>query len=1250
MSTTVDINKLFQLIDSYKYASVRGEKVELIVTPYMVDDKWDDSKRLITIGLQGGLVRDRETFLVNSSNVFDDIVLPQLLSYFTHGDSLLKWDIVESSIESATHKGVIETETGNVFYLETFNKDLFEEVVKDKKSVDKDIVYKDDFLTDNDKIWNEIIYYASKRRTLQDFYTRNDLSTRDRENILKFVAIVADNKRGISGGTSKIDLIKNQKFMDELFKDKKKLIELGLSDRLINKISDEAFINELGILVGAEKRIRRKLDINNPTIKSKIEFAINELEKVDYYSLKNASAIDFANGKFTSNQPAKLYELKQLYSVDRSYSKSTIDDYKKYCDEVLTYLENKALNNKKISKSKIKTPLTVFEKYEDRIVDDYNKFYEIIDLVTKGRIDLEKYEIIVEPSVIDPTARNVRVSIVDGVSRNDTYYFFFTDGESFDEIFAGITYELNKNDPTFKSVISTNYDENKQLIRRDVLRETQKRNEILIKNANESLALRKSVGLIDKFKKIKEELIKQSKKRVDNKNASDIISKLKDIEKEISVDAKRQDELLQRVGIVDDSTVDFDQLHHYAVKYKLGEVNKKLAIYDRDKGMAYNPPLESEKRNIEFAIYWSVMTGLAESNDDVVFGEKYAFSEDNRILFNIMDVQFKESLRKGIPVDMDSLKKQFLESGVPNSERIFDRLFKNDHYVDYVRLYYKKSLNSLKDSIKRSANDQARELISKRERAENMSSSSNEKKRKLFKEPMVVKQEASDFAEHVETIENVEVLRREAKEFAKKIMKANELATIEFEAKNFASAIQNESELAILKKEAKEFAKYIEQQIEQEQLKKDAETLAKKINEQNEIEVLLVEADKCAHDLQLANERSEIIGAAKANAERIVIDGAAQEAAEHLFYENAGKEQAQKLAFERAGEKQALRLLYDEAGKEQGQKLAYAQAGEEQGQKLAYAQAGEEQAQKLAYAQAGEEQAQQLAYAQAGEEQAQQLAYAQAGEEQAQQLAYAQAGEEQAQKLAYAQAGEEQAQQLFYGAAGEEQAQKIYYGAAGEEQARELIGMQEFGREISEINKLAEQYANDIFIKDAANQCAEDIFYKASGEEQAKMLVGAKEKEDSKAAKLEKKNSLSSDKPKTQDLIDAYDVVESLATNDQPLSVKVFFPKEKGGNIAEVILSNGIGADETVMYCKDFDVEVLKSDIIPLLCDLYSRDNEIIYNHQLGVPNAKKSGLAVVGKEFKTFQVSNADSDFVNFCQNALVDSFDNSKNMSKVV
>lgn len=1279
MSATVDINKLFELIDLYKYSSVKGEKVELIVTPYEVDGKWDDSKRLVTIGIQGGISRDRDTFVVNSSNVFDDIVLPQILSYFTQNDTLLKWDIAESDLKNITSKGVIETESGNVFYLETFNNDLFEEVIKEKKDVDKNVTYKDDFLTENDKIWDEIILYANRRRVLQDFYKGNNFSSRDQDNVYKFIVNVAENKRGVSSGVSTRDRVKNEKFIDELFKDKKKLLELGLSDRLINKILDTSMVSKIANLVGAEKRIRKRLDLNNSKIKSKVEFATTELDKVNYFDLKNASAISFERGKFTSSQPAAILKLKQLYSVRKVFSKTVTDEYKTFCDEILTYLENKSLNNRRIVTSKIKTPLTEFEYYDSRIVDDYSKFRDMVDVVINGKLDLERYEIIVEPGIVDPKERYVRISLMDGVSRNDTFKFLFTDGEKFDEELLYIMKKIEKDDPNFKSTIRATYNGDKLEVR-TALHESRDDNEVIIKHANDNLAYRKTESLVDKFKKVKEDIVKEKKRKISKEKTDktlDIIAQLKQIEKSISDEAKIQDEMLSKIGIVDDSTASFEQLHYYATNYKIGDVDNKLTIYDRTTGKAYNAFLESEKRNIEFAIYWSVMAGINESDDDVVFGEKYAFNEDNKKLFNIMDIQFKESLRRGIPIDMESLKKQFIESDVPNAEKIYDRLFKNNHYINYVKTYYKKSLNSLKDSIKKSADVQAQELIKKRERAESMSANSKSRKIQNDVEFDELKEEAEKYARDIQSSNEKVELKEAAEAFAKEIQRANEQADLKEAAEELARKIQNDNEIEVLKVEAEEYAKDIHEANQRAEIKEAAEEYAKDIQQANERAELKEAAEEFAREIAFGNEQAEIKEAAKEYAKDI------QKANEIAEIKEAAKEYAKdieqgnelldiKKAADRyskviqnsieatntvAAAKEYAQDINDEIEREKMKEAAdqYAKDINGQNQYAEIVEAAEEFARQILEANENEKLKEAaLKFAKEIQEANEKIEIKEAAE------VFAKEIQQKNEMVDLKEAAEECARGIHarnqYAEileAADQYARDIQQGndlieihEAAEQYAKDINGQNQY----ADILNAAEQYAKDIQqgnelaeIKEIAKEYAKDIqhnndiiFLKEGAREQAKMLVGDEE--------LAKANIVEKD-PQVQELIDAYEVIETYATKDRPTSIKIFFEKGKEGQEAEVILSNGIGADETVMYRKEFDINRLQGEIIPLVCDLYADSNEVVYNKSFEVPNTNKGGLVVVGKQEKTFQVSNADKTFISFCQSVLAESLEKNDN-----
>ena len=345
MNTSVDINKIYELIDLYKYASVVGERVEFIVTPFEENGKWDDSKRLITIGLQGGMSRDRDTFVVENAKEFDEVVLPQILSYFSHDDEIGKWNVVIPEVPDATvtAKGFAETESGNVFYLESLNEDIFDEVSRKSSIVTENTTYKKEKLTDEEKIWDELILYAKRCRIADDFYNSTDYTFEEKDAIYNFIVNLS-NVKAISISNSRVYREKNEALIEELFKDKNKVLEYGLTPSLYEKIVNNSDLKKLARLVGAEKRLRRKVDVTNPEINAKLDFVLSELKTVDYFDLRNAGAVQFEDGIFKSSQPAAIMKLKRNIE-DSELSAEEKESKIRYCDEIYGYLEKKTKNN-----------------------------------------------------------------------------------------------------------------------------------------------------------------------------------------------------------------------------------------------------------------------------------------------------------------------------------------------------------------------------------------------------------------------------------------------------------------------------------------------------------------------------------------------------------------------------------------------------------------------------------------------------------------------------------------------------------------------------------------------------------------------------------------------------------------------------------------------------------------------------------------------------------------------------------------
>lgn len=1147
MNTSIDIKKFFELIDLYKYASVKGERVEIIVTPYEENGKWDDSKRVITIGLQDGISRDRDSFIIDNVEDFDRIILPQILAYYSVDDALGNWDVTVPEVEGTTAKGVAETVSGNLVYLESLDSTIYDRLTADKKNVEEKTTYNKSPLTDEEKIWDEVILYAKRRRVTDDFYNGWTLTEEDKKSINDFILKVIETEKSVSISNDRKNREKNEKIFEELLIDKEKLESLGLNEELINKLAGyENAAKRLGAIAGNEKRVRRRLDLDNPEIQAKIKFATEELDRVDYFNLRNASVTQFENGMFSSSQPKAVTELKEIYANDKNLSAEQKEMYQRFSDEILGYLEKKAKKNRKVVKTEVETPNVVFRQLDDVIVNSYDELKDAINLVRFGKLDTENYEIIVERDLKETNKRSVRISLTNGNTRGDRFNFLFTDGIKFDQEFTKILKEIRKTDPNFLTTINTvNLPEYGDIV--TILHESQGGNEVLIKNALNGLSASLTAEVIKDDKEPPNyhptdvSLILQEKERKKEPPKDDMITKLMRLQQEINEEAARVDELFRK-EIKEtrlDTTVDFELLHEYVKKYKITNTTGELKIIDRKTNEEYNPKSNAEKRNIEFAIYWSVMAGLDESKDDVVVGEKYAFNAENKKLFNIMNVQIQESIKKGIEVDFESLREQFRSSGVNRASEIYDRLFKNQFYNEYVLKYYNRALGyegfdledkeyienirapkentinkfELDEDTKRDAEIQAAEIAESQRREMLVAKTYQltkklleDRKKKEYEESAreeatrIVKENehneliegAKDQAEMLQRAQELDDIRNSAKEEAKEIIKRNERAELVEGAKDQAEKLQRAQELDNIRSSAKEEAKRLQKENEHIELIEGAKEEARRIEEKAEKEEILSAAKDQARMIQDQNEHEEIIESAREEAERLAKEAmyrelfdAAEEEARRIQRENEHAELAE-------GAKDQARMIQDQNEHEE------------------IVESAKEEAKRL-------------------------------------------------QK--------------------EDEHVKLLMGA--EEQAKLLSG--------------------------------KDYLFE---------IVQNKEEEEKKS-------------PDIEEMCDAFEVVESYASAEQPTSVKIFFDRDNPGN-AEVIVSNGINGDETVMYQRTFSEERLIDEVIPVICQLYAKNNDVTYNEAFDVPNTSKGGLVVVGTDEKTFQISNAPKKIVKICKTTL--------------
>ncbi len=1164
MDSSLDVKKILDIIDTYKYRSITGERVELVVSPFHDDGKYDLSKRKVTIGLQGGLNRDRESFIVNDIDNFDEVTLPIILSYFSKDDSLKKWKVVKPEIEDATIKGYSETESGNLVYLETFEDDFFDKlddritVVEDNTTITKTK------LNGQEKVWDEILLYCMRRRIAEDFYKKNVFTSEELESIYDFIKNLTSDKK-INIGLDNETKNKNIEYLASLLEDRDKVIDLGLKESLINKLKADNYLDIMAQLVSAEKRLRRRVDLTDRTVIERIDFAIRELDKVNYFNLKNSDIKKFDNGKFSSSQPQAVLKLKNSYEKEN-------DVRRLLCDEVYEYLEKKASMRGTIKSKKKAKSDTVFEAYDNALVDEYEKFDEILDLIKYARLDNEKYEIIIEPLEEDNNKRHVRMALVGGVSRNDDFEFIFTDGEKFDREFDKKYQKMKKEDPNLMTTMSLDDVPEKGLVK-TVLYESRDRNEVLIKN----------IG--DNDFSIK-------KKRNDMEENKTLDEQLRSIEREILSDADRLERVDKPVLNVIDTTEPLEKLHEYAIKYEMENNHGTLTIKDRKTKKVYIPKSEAEKNNIEFAYFWAAALCLHKSPDDVFVGEKFAFSEDTKKLFDILDVQFKESLKRDIPVDYEALEEQFKQTGVEDADKIYKKLFKNSNYIGYINTYYKKSLGldiqekilQDYDDIMRAAIEEAHR-IQQEEEEKNIKIWAEEEARRIMKQiegdevkknaliealriqkDQKVFEEAQGEARLIIEQENVKNAYKNASmKEAERLKLINDIiGESDLEAKRIllTRSIRKSAELEALGKfnleAAQEEAERINKELEQEQLAHSADIEAYRLSEQNNlIDQALEQAMMIIH-----NQRND---------------------AEHDYYNLDEYEKVLIEIHENAVKQAELLKIKNDSIDEAESQIIRSDAQAEAQDKLIKSDAKEE-AERI--------------------------------QKRRELVQILEDALDAAKRINVQEEAKEEAHRIFKifkrkdkkAKKKEQQSEDDTYIKFSYKTFKEIL---EAAREQSLLLQRNNQILDDALVE------AQRI--KGDGETLFKIVKREQPKEkDSRLSELD----------------EAYETVESYASKSDPITIKIVFPKN--GSDADVILANGLGASESIIYQRTIDRKTLEEVMLPEICRLYVKDNEISHNTRYEIANSNRHGLVVLGSEDKTLQVKNAPAKFIDLCEESL--------------
>ncbi|MBO5143681.1 MAG: hypothetical protein J6C46_11965 [Clostridia bacterium] len=925
----IDLTYIYSVINSVKAAMIDGERVEIIVTPKEENDKYvHNNERTITIGLQGGLSRDRRSFHISNGNEFDSKILPLLLNYFSNEDNFANdWNITEPVFSENTYKARLETESGNLLYIETFDGSLFENL----RNYQLEIPPEKNKFNVNQLFWESLVNCAKNRITTRDIFSSEKFTQTEKQALEQFLEFFGKSKllvnsRGNVANKRAPLLIKklfdSNGYTGDIIKmvtpQEYEWFTKNISKELIKKI-DTDLLNSLGNSLRGETKFNQFLDkhsndivLSHEEIMDRKRFAVGELhrESVNYFGF----------GK----KLTKIEKLQSIYNTvpgPENLEPEQVRKYNDYCDELRGYVEANTARRKRTeakqvtpndvqvqftpvsssefnndfdflidsirmckegrvndekfeliietdpkNKSKrlvrvtllngisrrdnfnfsfdssdfdakipglldlvrendafakvssvpgdiettyiqtndsnevlIKLPSGVVDLGLERRVDpmaepktgliktienslnpatafskgsdDYQMFNELletIEMVKQSKVDGERYEIIVDRGLKDTSKREVRISLVGGIAR-DSYSFDFNDGVAFDSMLPQIFDRVCLDDK-----ISTVKTTETGLIERTndsiSLFTTESANEVLVrynlpndlpianylKPNNVECGLSKSdrevieyfrLNLLSEVKKLTDI---ERKRLIDLIHGNDVIRNIAGLIVRLKVGRIKENDFVQQVehlakhipkgvilGIVErlpekkkytvspkDVVADnlhqqiknyfvepsktvistfveenkyFEELHELVRRYKIyTNANGDLEVFFRDSNERYTAS-DVEKSKIQFAHFWASMAGVKSSSGDLIPGEVQAFGDDSRNLFNIMSVQFIESIKKGISVDFDSLKKEFDNSSYSLANNVFNRLFKNEEYIEFIKSYYQLQLKQEKD-------------------------------------------------------------------------------------------------------------------------------------------------------------------------------------------------------------------------------------------------------------------------------------------------------------------------------------------------------------------------------------------------------------------------------------------------------------------------------------------------------------------------------------------------------------------------
>ena len=780
----MSLENLYNIIDLCKYAEVDGEKAELMISPY------DNNSRLIRIGINNGFARDSYEYTYENGVEFDLKLLPSIIKYYLEDDRIRSWVTQNPQREDYPLKELIITEKENECLIQTFDKDLHERVKDTVEKVANNKAERESFTKEEKSVEKVLKYLRIKHKK------RPHVDALD-ENLKNELIQIIDKAYFVSKGKT---------LSDEQIYNFALNIEAGISKEAFDTIANDIrndnseLINEIREYIKNEKYYENYLDEEPYISLAKVGEDLIEHGYFDYrYTFPQKTDIDSLDEEKLKETVSSNFKSKYKFLAEQKerYFQEEKEEYISVIDTFTDYLVKTARNRVHKKNMKKKEEASFKEAYQEYKMNDLKTLVDALKLYKGGKLDSEKFEVIVEK---EPNNYKVNLRLASGTSR-DNNVFKFDLNESFSEdILPVIIQEFTTNDEIKEqtkqddntllktnsnnellikgniiddfSIKGVDYSEFKKLDSKDEDELTPyelKHKEELAENNPDLKEYKEAkdnfrAGAIEKdeleriTKKITEKSIsveskkeeaKEDNSKIDNgivekqgildgeakylasyfrkeilrdKGLLDPI-KIKEIQKlaELSEDVRTLEEAKQKVRdgllskegyqtlhdyyrkllaesikksgkIKEKSAIEklrvktqkkqddkFEYLHTLFSVYKVQNVEGEIKVLNRTANSEVIFRNKEQLQAVEFASFWNSALGLKASKDENVLGEKAAFSEDSRKLFNIISNNLV-----GNKLQLDKIKEEFKETGIENQETIYNRLFKDDDHVKYV--------------------------------------------------------------------------------------------------------------------------------------------------------------------------------------------------------------------------------------------------------------------------------------------------------------------------------------------------------------------------------------------------------------------------------------------------------------------------------------------------------------------------------------------------------------------------------------